>query len=80
MHDREGIHMTDRLESTNEFLFRRLNKLEAELSITKNQLIECRKHLAASMCKECKCDNNIAVNEVILENNAKLRETIKKQQ
>ena len=42
----------------------------------RRSLDECRKHLAASICKECKCKVNEGVNMSMLEENNRLRQEI----
>ncbi len=42
----------------------------------KEELAECRKHLAESVCRECKCEVNTSVNHDLVKENLRLREAV----
>jgi len=47
--------------------------LENQVKELQERLTECRKHLAESVCKECKCPQNIEVNMKAIEDNLRLK-------
>lgn len=61
-----------------------LDELNGEVQVRENeverleqQLTDCRKYLAESVAKECKCETNTAVNNDMADRNLKLQKQIK---